>query len=414
MKMHVTTGDFTMLQILKMEKKFKFNTEYQRSEVWTKKKQQKLVDSILKELSIGMIFLRRRGSKLEVLDGQQRLKTIFKFKKGGFNTSEEFTPEFPNKSYNDLKKELSIYPLFTAFKVNYTMIEGGREDEISEFFLRLQEGVSLNTAERLNATLGEMRKYVIDVSKHKFFKNLDIPNYRFSHRLIAAQIVLLELEKNFDEFNFPDLRRNNLLSMYIENKTNVPKWVKLRVKRNLNFLYKSLKKDTKIFSRKTDIPMLYIVASYLTGKYVVSSNKLNEFVVDFYTKTAEVNRGEKIKNGKLYSNYNKWSKHGLTSEAFKNKFKLLVKAFEIKNPRLTSKTNKRLFDENQKILIYYKKNKGICQYDKCKKKVNWKVASFHHRKFHRSGGPTTVRNGQLMHKKCHIEFHKIKGKDDDV
>ena len=70
--------------------KLEFNTEYQRSEVWEPRREKLLIDSILRGYDISSIFLRKvqRGNKYEVLDGQQRLKTIFKFLDDGFETSE--------------------------------------------------------------------------------------------------------------------------------------------------------------------------------------------------------------------------------------------------------------------------------------------------------------------------------------
>jgi 5-methylcytosine-specific restriction endonuclease McrA len=43
--------------------------------------------------------------------------------------------------------------------------------------------------------------------------------------------------------------------------------------------------------------------------------------------------------------------------------------------------------------------------------VKWEDAVFHHKIFYSKGGKTTVENCQLMHKKCHGEFHKKHGND---
>ena len=62
--------------------KFDFNKEFQRSKAWSKERQQKLLDSIIKNLSIGALILGKTEDKFEVLDGQQRLQTIFDFIEG--------------------------------------------------------------------------------------------------------------------------------------------------------------------------------------------------------------------------------------------------------------------------------------------------------------------------------------------
>ena len=57
-----------------------FDTEYQRTEVWPRKKDRLLIDSIIRKYDISMIFLRMRirGDRFfyECIDGQQRLKCI--------------------------------------------------------------------------------------------------------------------------------------------------------------------------------------------------------------------------------------------------------------------------------------------------------------------------------------------------
>ncbi|WP_425438410.1 DUF262 domain-containing protein [Methanobacterium petrolearium] len=98
------------------EKDLVFNTEYQRSEVWNLKKKQKLIDSIIKEYNLGMIFLRRNEENyFEVLDGQQRLKSIFKFLENEYPTSGEWTPEVGKKTLKNSKMfqefMLSLLPL---------------------------------------------------------------------------------------------------------------------------------------------------------------------------------------------------------------------------------------------------------------------------------------------------------------
>lgn len=267
---------FTLNEIIDhlRRNKFIYNTEFQRSGlIWPKYKQEKLIDSIIKNLSIGLLFLKKRGKKYEVLDGQQRLKTIYKFVKGTLNTSAEFTPEFPNKSYKDLKKDKRRFPDFRAFKVYYTLVVSGAEQEVSDIFLRLQEGMPLNMPEKLNAILGEMRNFIVDVSKHSIFKCTSISNHRFSHRHLAAQIALLELSTNFETQLFPDLRLKDLSQMYEKYELEIPRGLHKRIHGALNLLNKILSKDAKVIRKKSDLPLIYILTSYLRKKYIINKSE---------------------------------------------------------------------------------------------------------------------------------------------
>jgi uncharacterized protein with ParB-like and HNH nuclease domain len=84
MSLHIQKGkSFNLKQLRTLgREKFDFNKEFQRSKAWSKERQQRLLDSIIKNLSIGALILRKTEDKFEVLDGQQRLQTIFDFIEG--------------------------------------------------------------------------------------------------------------------------------------------------------------------------------------------------------------------------------------------------------------------------------------------------------------------------------------------
>ena len=158
-----------------------------------------------------MIFLRRNDNNyFEVLDGQQRLKSIFQFLENEYPTSGEWTPEVGKKTFDELKDVSGVYAKFIAFKMNVAFVENADDETTSDIFLRLQEGMPLNTAEKLNAMRGELHKTILDLSNHPFIKNTSIKDHRFAHRLLAAQIFSLELNSNFDLMNFPDIKFANL------------------------------------------------------------------------------------------------------------------------------------------------------------------------------------------------------------
>lgn len=58
--------------------------EFQRELVWAEEKQVKLVESVLARIPLPVIYLAEGGDKLDVVDGQQRLTTLFAFMEGRF------------------------------------------------------------------------------------------------------------------------------------------------------------------------------------------------------------------------------------------------------------------------------------------------------------------------------------------
>ena len=396
---------------------FLFNKEYQRGKVWKKDKQQKLIESIVKNLSIGMFIVKKDGQRYEVLDGQQRLEAIFLFSEGEISTPADLK-DFSEKRYADLVHDAVRRPAFENFKVYYEEVVGGSDAEIADIFLRLQEGVPLNSAEKLNATLGKMRDFVYGLSKDALFKNgIAIGEGRFAHRYLAAQMVFLELESDFNHSPFPEFgnpRFGKLRKMYRDHESKVPKWLKNRVYGIVNSLYKTLGQDACVLCESSDLPMVYLLTSYLNKKYAVKRSLLKKFIIEFFTKVAQVKIGEGQKPKGPYQEYAIVRGRGLTPETLNTRFRILLGFFLSKATKIRLKDPKRLFDVGQKFAIYYYKNKGKCQLNTCHKKVDWDNASFHHVEFHGKGGLTTVDNSQLMHKACHEKFHADIGTDDDM
>ncbi|HFC9438880.1 TPA: DUF262 domain-containing protein, partial [Vibrio cholerae] len=77
-------------------KKFNLNPEYQRKSIWSDEQQSLLIDSILKNIPIPPIFLREHIDKqgktsFEVIDGKQRLTSIFRFIDNEISTIDDDT-----------------------------------------------------------------------------------------------------------------------------------------------------------------------------------------------------------------------------------------------------------------------------------------------------------------------------------
>ena len=67
------------------------NPAYQRSAVWKPEQKQLLIDSILRKIDIPKLYLREMNSKrftYEIIDGQQRMRTLWEFLASKFPLSE--------------------------------------------------------------------------------------------------------------------------------------------------------------------------------------------------------------------------------------------------------------------------------------------------------------------------------------
>jgi hypothetical protein len=419
MPLTINKGEFwNLAQIQEIGRNgFIFNKEYQRGSVWKPKRQQRLIESIIKELSIGMFIVKKNGEKWEVLDGQQRLEAIFSFIEGEVRTPDNFE-DFPEKKYDDLMQSSIYRPIFEGFEVYYEEVVDGRDAEMADIFLRLQEGVALNSAEKLNATIGKMRDFVYELSKHPFLKRgISTNEARFARRYLAAQMVLFELSSNFNHAPFPEFgnpRYGKLKEMYDTHKKSVPRWLRRQVSGVINSLHQTLGADAHVLCEGSDVPMVFLLASYLGKKYALQQAVLKEFIIDFFTRIAQVKLKEGRKPKGPYQEYYSLRAKGLTPDTINGRFRILVGLFLSRSAQILLKDPQRLFDVGQKFAIYYYKSRGKCQLATCRRKVDWDDASFHHVHFHSRGGPTTVDNGQLMHRACHVRLHANIGSDDDI
>ncbi|MBU9402260.1 DUF262 domain-containing protein [Burkholderia multivorans] len=140
--------------------------DFQRGEVWTRAKKQRLVDSVLRDWHVPPIHVIEdvQTRKQEVLDGQQRLVAIRDFVDGEFALDGEIEPideglaPLHGKKYRDLPD--SWKRRFNQFTIRLFRIVDYRPGEPGELFFRLNQPTSLTGAEQRNAFFGPVRAQI--------------------------------------------------------------------------------------------------------------------------------------------------------------------------------------------------------------------------------------------------------------
>ena len=147
--------------------------EWQRQEVWNRSKKQKLIDSVLRGWKLPKFYFLKVSDDpeaYEVVDGQQRLVAIFDFFDNELGLPESAGEEFGGSYYMGLPDDLS--DAFDDYEIEFDEIEDATEEEVKDFFQRLQEGLPLTSAEKLNSVHSKLRNYVDKLAKHRFFGTL--------------------------------------------------------------------------------------------------------------------------------------------------------------------------------------------------------------------------------------------------
>jgi hypothetical protein len=394
--------------IKSIRRRINTNPDFQRPAVWGKSQKQLLIDTILREYDVPKLYWRRTGTRpdtYDVVDGQQRLRTIWEFYDGSFKLPKDADSiddqEIANCDYESLPDDLRVR--FDSYSLDVVILEDTDEDEVREMFLRLQNGTSLKAQEKRNAFPGQMRAFVREVAAHPFFESVGFSNSRFTHDLVAAQFICLELAGGPTNVKNADLNR-----MYDENKSFDPKSAPAKaVKRVLNLLAEVFPEKTPELERYNVIS-LYCVVADLQRQYVIDEIKphLNDWFIAFETERREQEakaEDDSSADPEWLSYKEKISHSTDAADSIRFRMDFMLKRLLEAYPSLSLKDNVRTFTPQQKLAVY-RRDKGICQLRiKCKgEKVAWDDWHCDHRKAWSKGGKTTVENGTVACAACNL------------
>jgi hypothetical protein len=377
-----------------------FNTEYQRSKVWPPSKKYFLIDSMLRQYDISMIFLRQKeNGSFECLDGQQRLRTIFEFIDGEFPIVPAVTQEAEQNTYYSGLPE-GLRSRIREFIVHSVVVYNTDDETTSDIFLRLQEGMPLNSPEKLNAMSGYMRKRTIELSHLQFFDGIGLADTRFGHRYVAAQILGLALANTYASVKFPLLKR-----YYLNYKrADVPHPTVDRVKGALNLLNNSLGTHKPTVRFRADIVSLYTLADAIRTGYSTTGveGPLGKFILDFLVKVGNYwtlgGTTDSIPYGK-YANLR--SSSADSGPNIKERQEIILSKFLQFKPDLRPKDPTRGFDYAERLALYQRAN-GICE--KCGTAAAFNKGHADHKKRHADGGLTTIENGRWLCSTCNLSL----------
>jgi hypothetical protein len=381
------------------QEKIRFNTEYQRTEVWKIAKKQMLIDSILRGFDISKIFLRQQmDGNFECLDGQQRLKAIFGYLEDVFPLSTKETPEMRPLRFSQLDDELKWR--IWSYTIYATVVHNIDDSTTCKIFLRLQEGMPLNSAEKLNAMFGPVRDAVYDLANHRFFTLSGLSDHRFSRRYEAAQVLLIETSNSIPNIKFPNLR-----VMY---KSPLNHHKVDSVKRVLNFLANEFSTEASIIRNSADFVTLYMLTSDLLKGYSLTAYKgaLKQFFQNFLVRVGEMRVAPQTTDGIAYWNYKTYRKTSADSKtSLDGRLAIVMSLFLRSYPNLPQKDPNRDFDYWQKLAIYDRAG-GICE-GSCTSRIKIRMedGQYHHIRHWADGGPTIVENGRFLCIPCHQAAH---------
>lgn len=153
-------------------KELTLNPDFQRRSVWSPDAKSYLIDTILQGYSIPKIYLRTTinptnfTSNRDVVDGQQRLRTIIEFSQNKFALNSRGR-EFQRFRYQDLPSEYQN--AFLSYPISVEHLVNASDELVLETFSRLNSyTVPLNPAERRHATHNTELKWFVRALSDEF------------------------------------------------------------------------------------------------------------------------------------------------------------------------------------------------------------------------------------------------------
>lgn len=139
------------------QKQLVLNPAFQRRAVWSEKAKSYLIDTILRGKPIPKVFIRQKlnvttkTSLREVVDGQQRLRTILSYVRDGFPLGRSQHPEYGGMRFSQLPEDAQS--AFLSFEIAVDLLINLPDAEILDIFARLNSyAVVLNEQEKINAS----------------------------------------------------------------------------------------------------------------------------------------------------------------------------------------------------------------------------------------------------------------------
>lgn len=423
--MRCEPSSFSITQLFIERNSIDESPSYQReSAVWSPEKRALFIDSIINGYDIPKIYFHdlrdfKKLKKYAVIDGKQRLNTIYEFLEDGFPLADDFTRN-SESDFEDIKPG-NYFKDFTEndrerFKgkiLTIVLIKNAAEEDIEDLFSRLNNGEPLNSAEARNGIIGDMTNLIRTIAKDDFFiKTLKLKNKRYSYYEIAAKFLLLENTDMKGGGIYCDLKKKFLDSLVKNNKRMLPAEINglsKRVIKNLSGLRKVFSDNDPLLNKQSVPPLYYIFIKMINLEYGHSNlnSLLKKFLSDFEVLRQEnLNKNEDDRDSVLMD-YSRMMQQGTNDlSGLRERALILKRYFLLENPDVRILDKKRAFTFEERYAIYI--NSGMKCSNCGKNFTDIKEMEADHIDQHAFGGETTLKNARSLCVECNSKLKTTK------
>jgi hypothetical protein len=411
--MKTTSTQLPIFSIKQRKEKIDPKPAFQRNAVWPLEKKQLLIDSLLRGYDIPKIYLRMLNNnekyESEVVDGQQRLRTIWEFLENSFPLGRESIDfeemdDLDGKYYEDLSSAQK--DLILSFSLSISEIRDASESQVRELFLRLQEGVSLLPPEKRNAMVGDMRNFIQEISQLPIFLKTSVSNQRLQHADYASHVVAIELANGPCDTKAADLKK-----MYETNENFEMEGKKAKkIKTTLSYMNKIFDEICPELAIKWGFVDLYYLVSSCMEQYNINGRHKDffDFYIGFEKERNSVSDpsdllaiGHTPLQKDLYDYIMAFKTEGAKRANIEIRAQVYMKRMLDSFLDLVPKDPTRAFSETERIVIW---RKAFMKCQSCHLNIR-KLDGMHadHMIPHSKGGKTTIDNAQCLCRACNLK-----------
>lgn len=300
-----TTLNWTVknLKTMKDEKEtLSFNHPIQRqSSQWTNEQQSLLIHSMLDNFPVPSVYIHKTESVevdakgrhsygYSVLDGKQRMTTVFSYIDGEYAladdtpnvTIEDTVYEIAGKYFDDLDEDVQQEIL--RFKFNIQAFEDVTDDVIEEIFFRLNNSTPLTKPQKAKPLMGVGNSiFINEILENRFFKekcNFTKRQLTQSADLCTLLQGMMLLDNRYRDYDFPNISDDEAMSYSKWINGNFPDECRCKVKKIVAFLDNIFYQKEKNL-RKINIPILFLMADKALSLSISGTN-FRRWFYDFF------------------------------------------------------------------------------------------------------------------------------------
>lgn len=419
-------GERTINELMLMFRSKQINLEpgFQRKSVWTETDRKRLIQSIASSYPVPCIFLYKREHKgrliYDVIDGKQRLETVFMFTRAGRFKSKAFAAKldlgegFDTYNWKDICRYFyETRSAMLGYKIATVEVTGDLA-QIIDLFCRINStGKRLTSGEKRHARFYDSpflaeAQWLVD--RHKwYFLDYGILSQTQLDRMKGTELVcellmsmhhggIINKKTSLDRAIGNDSVNGNTLSRLSREFTTILNLVK----RMFPNIYQTR------FTNTVDFYTLFMLIWELHDKgFILTDRKRNAIAerlmrrlstgVDELRQAAREGRAMRKVN-KLCQDYLPTVLGDTDSAATRERRATIVRG--LLAPLFDFKDSQRIFSTEQRRILWNRDDRPLCKL--CKKPISWEDVTIDHVKAWSRGGSTTITNAQIAHRHCNI------------